>query len=83
MLAECEQIFELPDGCKIKVVVQLLTTHRGIGAQVEYSHGFFVSPDDNFWTNIPKDSALFFVTDDQLKQVERKVWMMLEPGKNL
>jgi hypothetical protein len=37
MLAECEQIFTLPDGSKIKVVMQLLTTHRGVGAQVEYT----------------------------------------------
>lgn len=80
MLAECEQIFNLADGSKIKVVVRLLTTERGIGTKAEYVYTFFVSSGDNFWSNVPKDSALFFVTKEQLKQIERKLWLMLEPA---
>ena len=80
MLAEYEEIFNLEDGSKIKVIVQLLTTHRGVGAKVEYTHLYFTSTGDNFWSNTPKEFALFFITAEQLKQVERKLWLMLEPA---
>ena len=79
MLAECEQIFTLPDGSQIKVVMQLLTTHRGVGAQVEYTAIYFVSTDGSFWSNLPGDVAKYCVTDEQLKQVKVKLWKMLEP----
>ena len=79
MLAEVEKIFNQADGSKIKVVVQILTTARGIGAKIEYIHIFFVSSGDNFWTNIPSESAGYFVTREQLKAVERELWITLEP----
>ena len=79
MLAEVEKIFNQANGSKIKVVVQILTTARGAGAKIEYIHVFFVSYGDNFWTNIPSESAGYFVTREQLKAVERELWLTLEP----
>lgn len=79
MLAEVEKIFNQADGSKIKVVVQILTTARGVGAKIEYMHIFFVSSGGNFWTNIPSESAVYFVTSEQVKQVERELWLTLEP----